>query len=421
MNWTERLKLAWKIFKREALPLYAWTLIYVGVGVVLVIALLIGVAAQLRWALPQSYGGYFSPGMPIPGVPPTSGMPVPGMPPNPGISPFPGPFGFHSQNPFGYFNGSMGNLSMLLSALASVAGTLILIMIVAWLMGTAFYTGLYNLTAKAYREHVTLKDFSYAGFFRVLGWQGIILLVQALLVIVGIIGAISLRNFNGALIAFFIIYGLFIIAVGIFVLPWLCTSAIYLLAHRRDNFRKAFADSWRFFRRHMGILWGYIGTVFLFEIGLQVLNRIASGLGGLAALVVSPFIAVLAIVWVLSLEDNEFPESNTSLGTPAFTPSVYPYPDTNLETPSERNPISETDPRTSAPLDKPPLNRPIAEESTFKGESPKINLQKSEEEVQSELVLESDHRHSEDRPNFCPSCGRANTGTAYCPQCGTKL
>ncbi|WP_407313801.1 zinc ribbon domain-containing protein [Desulfosporosinus sp. SB140] len=403
MNWTERIKLAWEIFKREALPLYAWTLIYGAVSVVLIIALAIGAAAQLRWALPQSYGGYFSPGMPVPGVPPTSG------------APFSDPFGLHRQNPFGAFNGSLGDIS---GALGNVAGTLILIIVVSWLIGTAYYTGLFNLTAKAYRERVTLKDFRYVGFFRVLGWQGILLLIELLLLFVGLVGALALKNSHGVLIAYLVIYGLFILVAGIFALPWLSTSAIYLLAHRRDSFRKSLGDSWKFFRQHMGILWGYIGTVVLIEIGIQVLHRISSALGGLAVLVVSPFIAVLAIVWVLSLEESEHPE-NPPLPSFSYTPSAnYPYTETTSESISnpstESTAVSDTNSLASAP-------------SASSADQP-ISLEKSEplketaaERSTLEPSIEPEHPRPEKAPNFCPSCGRANAGTAYCPQCGTKL
>jgi hypothetical protein len=395
MNWTDRIKLAWKIFKREALPLYAWTLIYIGVGAVLMIAMVFGVLAQLRWALPQSSGGFYSPG-----------MPVPGMPPALGLDPFSNPFSLHNQNLFGAFSGSMGNLSMILSTLGNLAGTLFLIIIVSWLIGTAFYTGLFNLTAKAYRERVTLKDFRYSGFLRVLGWQGIIILIEILLFAIGIIGALSLKSSHGAVLAFLIIYGLFIFVLSIFTVPWLATSAIFLLVHRGENFRQALGNSWRFFRQHMGILWGYIGTVVLIQIGIQVLNHISSGLGGLVSLVVSPFIAVLAVVWVLSLEDHEL----ENVTPPALTPlPSYSHCETT-------KPSTVSSDQSSPNSSNCSPNQPI---SLQKSNSP---LQTVTQDQTCEPKSEPDDLSVPvDRPNYCPSCGRANTGTAYCPQCGTKL
>ncbi|AFM39601.1 hypothetical protein Desaci_0535 [Desulfosporosinus acidiphilus SJ4] len=394
MDWTERIKLAWKIFKREALPLYAWTLIYIGIGVVVMIALVIGAVAQLGWAFPhlsQSFGGY-SPDMPIPGVPPAYG-----------------------DSPFGPFNGSFGRLSILLSLLKNVAGTLFLMIVIAWLLGTAFYTGLYNLTAKAYQEPVTFKDFSYSGFFRLLGWQGMLLLIKIFIVLVGVIGAIILRNSYGGLIVFLLVYALFLIIVVVYALPWLAVSGIYLLAHRQNNFSKALSDSWKFFRNHMGILWGYIGTVALIEIGVQILNRIVSGLGGLLSLIVSPFIAVLAIVWVLSLEDKGIAGTSPTL-TPTDT-YVPPSDYTQTEEPTSATP-ADTNVSDGIPL---PSTTP------FPTPDNTISLQKTESPAQpvseapSEEVPEHQPSDTNERPNFCPSCGKANTGTAYCPQCGTKL
>ena len=113
MTWSERIKLAWTIFKREALPLYAWTFIFIGIGVVLVVAMVLGVLDQLRWAFPQAFGGPLS------------------------------------------------NFSMLLSALGSVVGTLLLLLVVGWLIGSAFYTGLFNLTAKTVGHNSDQTDQRY--------------------------------------------------------------------------------------------------------------------------------------------------------------------------------------------------------------------------------------------------------------------
>ncbi|MDP4160619.1 MAG: zinc ribbon domain-containing protein, partial [Bacillota bacterium] len=306
------------------------------------------------------------------------------------------------------FNGAMGNFSSLLSSIGTIAGTLILIIIVVWLIGSAFYTGLFNLTAKSYHEKTTFKDFRFAGFLRFLSWQGFLLIIQLILLTIGLIGAVTLRSSQGALISFFIVYGLMIVGITIFALPWLSTSAIYLLAHPNDRFRTALSGSWRFFRKNTGALWGYIGTVILIEIAFQVLNRISPGIAGLATLVVSPFIAILAIVWVLSLEEDELNKNivRSEIDTPPPY-STVPFPE------AQANPANSPTPdplRTTLPTPE----HPLPEVPPLKSEEPKINLQKhNQPEPMNQLP--------EDNPNFCPSCGRANTGTAYCPQCGTKL
>lgn len=288
MTWFERIKLAWKTFTREALPLYAWSLISIGGVVVLLYAMFMGLLDQFRWAFPQTNVGLFSSEMP----------PIPGIPPNGG------PFG-PSQGPFNSNSGPLGNLSTSLAVAGSVVGILFLIFIVACLIGAAFSAGQFNLTAKAYREKVRFEDFRFSGFLRVLGWQVFLFLSYLIFFIIGLIGAFALSHSKGAVTAFLIVYGLCFTVVQIFILPWLATSLYYLLAHREQRFWAALRSSWRFFRRHMGSLWGYIGTVILIQIALLVLIKISAGLGYLASLAVGPFIVVLAIVWVLSLEEDE--------------------------------------------------------------------------------------------------------------------
>ncbi|ODA42148.1 zinc ribbon domain-containing protein [Desulfosporosinus sp. BG] len=386
LTWSERIKLAWTTFKREALPLYGWSFIFLGIGVVLIVATVMSVIAQLRqfgWAFPHGNGSSFS-----------SGMPVPGIPPTPDLSPFVGPFGSSNLGPFNFFGGPLSSLPNLLSAAGSVAGIFLLILIVGWLFGSAFYTGLFNLTAKAYREEkVTFKDFKFKGFFRILGWQGFLLLIKLLLLIIGLFGAYTLSHSHYTLVAFLIVYGLFITAIGLYALPWLITSTIYLLAHSNEGFWDALRGSWRFFQRHLGILWGYIGTVILIEIALQIIGRISHALTGIASLVVSPFIAVLAIVWVMSIEEEP------QLYSTAY--SAMPYQEAQV---------------TQETINTPPSSESLAIDSPSpETEEPKIDLHKSEPEPSPPTPS------PEDSPRYCPSCGRANTGTAYCPQCGTKL
>lgn len=402
MTWSERMKATWITFKRVALPLYAWTFIFIGAVVVLIIAMVLGVLRQLRWTIPLLNNGSFSSGMPVPGVPPRD------------FAPFTAPFGSQGTDPFSYFGG-IDNLPMILSSVVSVLGTLGLIMIVGCLIGTAFYVGLFNLTAKGYREKVTFKDFRFEGFFRFLGWQGIVFLINLLLFIVGIIGIFALRDFQGAVIAFLIVYGLFLGIGSLYILPWITSSSIYLLAHRDEGFRNALSGSWQFFRRHMGSLWGYIGTVILIQIALQVLTRISSGLAGIATLVVSPFITVLAIVWVLSLEDDELNQSGN------FRVShTYGYPTSNGKTSLDSQAPIITPPSSSSMDVSAPSSKHVAEVSSLEIKDAqllnetKISLDKSQP---TELLPNI----PTDAPQYCPTCGKANAGTKYCPLCGTKL
>ena len=404
MNWSERLKLAWKTFIREALPLYLWILIYIGVGIIILLVLGAGFLAKN----PSLFSGSYFYGAP---------MPVPGVPPSQGINILPNPFDFHNSASLGAFH----NLSALLTALGNITGTIFLFILLAWLMGTAFYTGMFNLTTKAYRGPVTFKDFSYTGFFRILGWRGILLLIEIVIITIWIIGALAFKGSSGSLIAFFILYGLVLLIAGIFLLPWFITSSIYILTQREKTFSQAVSDSWRFFRKNTGVLWGYIGTVVLIEIGAQIIGRISSLLGGLLTLVVGPFFSVLGIVWVLTLLSHSTPNPPNYYSTPVeeppdpFTSNPYsseqwisPEKIQPMGNPSEPAPITPTAPITSITLTTSTIPDVSEPETQITPTDPS-----QENPVFSQREL--------DRPNFCPSCGRANTGTAYCPQCGTKL
>lgn len=350
MTWSERMKTAWKTFIKEALPLYAWSLIFLVGTVVLLIAAFIGVVFRLRLAFPQAFDRPISPGMPIPGIPPTHS-----------ISPFIGGFGSFYHNLLGGFDGRFTDSSMLVNLVISLIITVMLIIIGGWIVGSLFNTGLYNLTAKAYREKVSFGNFRFEGFNRIFGWQGILLLIKLAVFFIGFLGIISLQDSPGTQIVFMIIYFLLIFVIGLYLLPWLAVSSIYLLAHRKEGFLMALKGSWEFFQRHMGALWGYIGTVFLIEVAIQVLYKISPIVGGLSVLVASPFIAVLPIVWVLTLED----EKRNNFDPPFDTPyNTVPNPETQAFV----NPPVEPTPTYNSQLNSLNLN----------SEEPKISLEKDE-------------------------------------------
>ncbi|AFQ42356.1 zinc ribbon domain-containing protein [Desulfosporosinus meridiei] len=392
MIWPDRMKSAWVTFKREALPLYGWTLILAGAFLVLLIAVSFGILNHLNWVFPNIHnfqGAYsYSAGMPVPGMPPVAD-PFTESFIDPFTNPFTDPFSPPFELPFSYFGG-IENFSRFIPFIESIVGSLLFILIVIWLVGATFYTGISNLTMKAYREKVSFRDFRFRGFFRILGWQAFVFLIQLLIVVSGLVAVFVLRQSEWALVSFLIAYALFLLVIGLFTLPWIISSGIYLLAHPELSFPKALSRSWSFFRSHMGTLWGYLGTVFLIEIAIEILNRISPGTAGLVYFVISPFTVVLAIVWVLSIEDDERERAwqvnqlYNSVSDPIsqtlnFNPSITDAKEMDASRPN------------------PP--------------KPKLDLQKSE------------HLPSltEDNPRFCPSCGKPDTGTAYCPQCGTKL
>lgn len=294
MTWSERIKSAWKTFISEALPLYAWSLIFLVGSSVLLIATIIGAMLRLRLTFPEAFSRPISPGMPIPGIPPALS-----------INPLTDRFALFLQNLFGNFDGRMTDSSMLINIVISITVTVFLIIIGSWVIGALFYAGLFNLTAKAYNAKVTFRDFRLDGFARIFGWQGILLLIKLAIFFIGFLGIISWQYSRSMLITFIVGYSLVLIIIWFYLAPWLASSSIYLLAHRKEGFSAAFKGSWKFFQRHRGALWGYIGTVFLIQIALQIINYYSPYAGGLIILLTSPFMAVLAIVWVLTLEDEE--------------------------------------------------------------------------------------------------------------------
>lgn len=385
MTWIDRMKLVWTTFKREALIFYIMYIILIVAFTIIFSAIGVGAMIWIMSAFPNALNGSISEAMPIPGMPSSS-------------------MTDSFSATFGNFSGSMGDLSALTPLIGPFIGIFILVLVISIIVGSGFQAGIVNLTFKAYREKPSFKDFKFTGFLRILSWVAFLILINIIIFIIGIIGTIAFSQHSVALIIFLILYGLFIIGLIIYAAPWLTSSVIYLLAHPEKRFSDAIKGSFSFFKSHMGSLWGLIGTSLLFQVPYLVLSAVSyDRLATIYSLVVSPFISILAIVWFLSLDDEER-NYNAAPTIPPTENSSVVYP--------EKQAITITklvlDPQT---LDTRPTAEPNTDSPVTAYEAPNIALQKMEPSI---IIPRDD-------PNFCPSCGKANTGTAYCPQCGTKL
>lgn len=414
MRWSERIKLTFETFKRVALPLYGWYLIFAFAGMALIIAAMIPFFV-ITMRTGSLHNGF---------VPPFSGTfpnPNPPMPPGGGL---PGPFP-RGLAPFGY------NMTPFLTQAPIFFIVFAVIILFFWLATSAFMTGMFNLTQKGMHEKVLFRDFRFTGTSRILGWYGILTLVSILLLGAGIFGALALRGIDYASPIFGGLYVLILVALGIILAPWLSTSAFYMLHHRELSFGRALRGSWNFYRRHMGSLWLFFLTMVGIQLLLSFFNQTfhSVGLAFLLSLIVGPFTAILPIVWVLSLEDEDHPQISNSYPTPPLTePSTQPS--------TEPSPLSNPLPIPSIPSHPlPPEDLPLPEQLTPlpQNESPQeTNQEMSQEtdqdmsrEISREPVKETRNNippETTDSVNFCPTCGRqTRPGANYCAQCGTKL
>lgn len=360
MRWSDRMKKALETFQRVALPLYLWYFIFALAGFVLVIVGLIPFISPMIHPRGNFSGPFINPNPPMP----------------PGRT-FPG-----GSSPFSH------NLAPYLDQAPYLFLVLVIALIVAWIATSAFITGIFNLTRKGFYEKVSFRDFRFLGIPRVLGWYGILTLVSVILMGAGIIGALALRRIAYALPLFAGLYVLALIALGIFFAPWLSTSAFYMLNHRELSFGRSLGGSWDFYRRNLGSLWLLLITLIGAQILISLINQAARPLGFLAALIIGPFTAILPIVWVLSLEEEETPLSN-----PSF--------DSTSDEVLQAQPAEPFSPDLEPSLPAEPI---------------------APAEHQEPSVSDAPESPSADTPNYCPTCGeKTRPGANYCAQCGTKL
>ncbi|AHF08396.1 zinc ribbon domain-containing protein [Desulfitobacterium metallireducens] len=374
MRWSERIKLAFETFKRVALPIYGWYFIFAFAGLGILIT------GLLPFLLPMLNRGTRSFSGPFPN-------PNPPMPPgvsSGGLSPFGDMLAPYLSSPY-------------LAQAPYFLLFFLFILLLSWLGSSAFMTGMFNLTQKAFHEAVRFRDFRFSGIPRVLGWYGILTLVSFLVILAGIFGAFALRGMSYALPLFGGLYVLLMVSLALFLMPWFSTSAFYMLNHRDLNFTHSLKGSWNFYQRNMGSLWIYFITMIGIQILISFINQASTSLGFIVALLAGPFTAILPIVWVLSLEEEEN-QQRLTLASPSDSESTLTLPQESTSDASASSP--------SAPVS------PSASEAPMTPASPAN--QESEIPPAAQVLSDS--------VNYCPTCGqKTRPGANYCAQCGTQL
>lgn len=411
MNWSDRMKRAFLTFKRMALPLYAWYIILSISGIVLAVLSLIPMIISL--AQSGMLNSEFSrlPGMPaLPGVPPFSGpYPNPNPPAPPGSDFIPGS------------EAIMDGITPFLSLAPRFLLTLIALILLGWLLTSAFMTGMFHLTRKAYMTQARFKDFRLSGFSRVLGWYGALTLFGLVLIGLGIFIASTLSGIDYAIPVFAVICILLLSAIAIFLAPWLSTSVFYMLNHRELSFGKSFRESWRFYRRHLGSFWGYLLTVIGIQVIITIIDRSTPNLGFIVALFLSPFTTILPIVWVLTHEEDE----NTLPIAAPFEQQAPYYPMTTdpREAQTQDVQLHEYTAQNTSSAELPYQSISQTPSPHSPQPSPQLPLQELQASPNEEYQHTPQITPEEDSlVNYCPTCGkRVRSGASYCSQCGTKL
>lgn len=438
MTWTQRLKTAYEAFKRMAIPLYVFYILFN------IIVFTISITAVLSFFLPFISSNGFNPlhyslsyGDPFTPVPP-------------GLD-------------YGFTSTPLGDISYLLYSLRPFLGGILTVIILFWLITSLFLAGIFHLTKKALTDNAHFRDLRFEGFTRLLGFNGLMLLVGILILVVGISIASSFQSeYSLFLFAAFSLLALFV--VGLFLSPWFFSAPFYMLNNLKMSFGESLKASWGFFRRHMAPLWGGFLTVFVAQLVSSFLSESSPTLGLIIALVILPFLTIIPIVWVLTLEeeDTEFDSGisftvHDSFNTAPFTkephakeshakdpispqtnsafefnqgirnatarpepPKPEPQTSTNSETPTStssdapKDSTTPNDSTTVSPIYNPPRD-PYAMPSDpydpyAMPQSPYTSPPIPSEEDIDEAI------------NFCPTCGKkVRDGAYYCSQCGIKL
>ncbi|KLU60233.1 hypothetical protein CEB3_c36640 [Peptococcaceae bacterium CEB3] len=343
MRWSERLKLTWQTFLQEAPALYLWFLLYILATAVVIILFVFSLVHNAPLDIPSGAFPHRAPMFPGPYAPLPGGN-------LPGNFAYGGPVPF---GPFGLFGAGLPFLrdpTLMASYLGRLAWPFAGLVIISLLMSASLTAGTYHLTRKALEGlKPSFRDFKLQGTWRVIGWYILLFLAQLLVLALAVLVSLLFYRIKVLLAIFLVVYFIALAALVIYLVPWLATAKIYLLAHRDQGFGHTLRASFTFFRRHMAVLWGYIGTALLILVVLLLLNRISPLLNILVSLAVTPFNMILPMVWVLSLLKEEAGGSPTSYPEPL--PSA-PLPTSSAESESFR-PDNPNVPRSGNPPQTP--------------------------------------------------------------------
>lgn len=298
MTWSERLKSTINIFKKIALPLYLWYLIYlVFFGIIMILFSL---------------------------LPPVESF-------------------MQSLDSLNYNDLFLGD--ELLNRLPLFAILFAFLTVIGMIITSLLYTGIYHLTVKGFTAQVLFRDFKLTDAKRMIGWNSLVLLSFLAGLSVGFLFFAFLGIFSDtASYAFAIIFPICLLLVSIFLVPWILSGGYYILAYRDFSFNKAFAHSWRFFRQNMGALWGAVLTMFVINIAIVLMQEVSSTIGSLISFIATPFFSLIPIVWTLTLisEQERLALLDADIETfqTSYTidnSSVYDNATSNLDSPYHDN------------------------------------------------------------------------------------
>lgn len=384
MTWSERLKSTINIFKKIALPLYLWYLIYlVFFGIIMILFSL---------------------------LPPVESF-------------------MQSLDNLNYNDLFLGD--ELLKRLPLFAILFAFLTVIGLIITSLLYTGIYHLTVKGFTAQVLFRDFKLTDAKRMIGWNSLVLLSFLAGLSVGFLFFAFLGIFSDtASYAFAIIFPICMILVSIFLVPWILSGGYYILAYRDFSFSKAFAHSWRFFRQNMGALWGAVLTMFVINIAIVLMQEVSSTIGSLISFIATPFFSLIPIVWTLTLiseqerlalldADIETSHTSQTSNTTIHDSSVYDNATSNLDSPyHDDHPYDDSNSYDEPTSFDPPYHNEIETVKSSphykpsKEDSPPgyyHTSNRSEKIIDTELI-------------FCPTCGtKVRPNAIYCAKCAFKL
>lgn len=440
MSWTERFKLTFNTFKNIALPLYLWYLIFFGVFALLSSVFFLLPVGQMLFNYSDFGDFHLSPT--VNHLVKTSGP--------------------YINRPFN-FPGMDFPVTLIPALIAAFA----LFAILGLIETSLLHTGTFHIAGKGIYRKALFGDFKFDGAARIIGWYFVIFLAIILAILAGMLLSAVLGGLSESLGFVIVIYFFGFFLFTIFLAPWLTTGGFYILARSDCSFGKALAQSWTFFLKNMGALWGAILAMILVQLGAAVIQKISPSLGGILSFLITPFISLIPAVWVITLmEEKEGfsrfkPEhvspddySTDKNGQLSHDHSYNPY-DTLYDNPDDHlydNPYdnSYNNPKSKALLDSysedsgREINR---SEDTDHHHSPSNDTKTSYGSGYSSAGYPTANQEQKRNPyyppdvsgpsskkdnygynmddseiNFCPTCGtRVRLNSIYCAKCGTKL
>lgn len=397
MSWSERLKLTFSVFKKTALPLYLWYIIFLFICIILAIVIfLLPPSRMVLEFLERIEQNNLSPA--YNGFTPTA---------------------YSSESSFSMFNNPD-----FLQYWPAILQTIVLFCILVFVATALFYSGTYHLAVKGLQGKARFKDIKISGFARILCWYLLLSIGYFFIFLVGFGLLIMLSRASETASAVYSFIALAILIVGtLFILPWMLSAVYYIIAHAEQSFTKAFGNSWRFFRKNMGALWGGVAALFLLNIGIGLVNEVSSTLGGIVSFLAAPLMTLVPVIWTVTLMQEK--EYFALFSTPAHFPAsaYYPPPDdswTEQEPQPEfpEHPAGQEDEFTPSDLTSTVFPSPEKASGPDNYSESWNRYERKDVDYRSQTPPTGEDSEF----NFCSTCGSIlRPNSIYCSKCGVKV